>query len=952
MIHEKFIETVAKRLLDTSGSLEDTCVIVPSRRAVQYLLKALAKHGKKAMFAPKILTLDAWVKSCVDLPIITGLPLVFDLYQVYCDSKKEKGLLPDSFDVFYHSADQIINDFEEIDRYLIDTKLIFKNLLDIRELEAWQFEEGKTMSERQAIFLAFWNDLPELYARLRKKHTVEKITTNAAAYRSLSDSIQKVFAVYPKETFFFVGFNAHSESELSIIKQLEQLGKAEIWVDADEWYVNDKLHEAGYFIRKTIEALGKSKVKGIENYLLNDQERTIQFYESSSNTGQVFIASQLLQAISVEKLDDTLLLLGNEELISPLIRNLPDHIQKANITLGVQMKHTPLRSWISLIFDATLFFKQRNGRFYHKDLKKLLQHPFIANGFNPEEIKLITQFLNVVKRDRLIYMSLDNLSKMSAKLPKIILPLLQLIAKSELSNQPQQLATFQALNTLLFDSFTEVKNEYDKTLIVLFNESLLELQQLYAQKLPYHAHETFKKIVASYALKGGVSFFGNPLDGLQIMGLLETRLLDFETIIAVGVNEDALPPMNRITSFIPFDLRAAFGLPTMRDKQALFAHHFYRLLHRSKHCSFIYGSDQTALNANQKSRYLEQIQLELCIANPKINFTHYLLDFETNAIAPKQQSLVKTPEVLGSIKAFITHEKTNFSATSLANFYACPLNFYYNHILKYRENDDLSDTLEANTMGSIIHKALDYLYRTYFHATDGKEILTKITSEIIEKMIKNLGEGIAQGYQEENFHHIKTDNVGQNHIDFKMIETLLRRYLTNQKEKIEKATVPVYFAASEEKIELMRSFESDFGTFNLHLKGSLDRVECENDTYIIYDYKTGNLDKKTVALLDLDFLSSFEPIKDSKLKAIKQDYSIQLMMYRYLYKLEYPNKKTAAVLTPMMTLTNESIQSDAINDEPLIEDKMDDLIVYMLNNLLDPSVPIQHNCNSRYCKYC
>jgi ATP-dependent helicase/nuclease subunit B len=954
MQHEKFLDTIAKRVISQNESLENTCIIVPSQRAIQYLYKALAVENKKSFFAPKIITLDAWVKECVGLPICNGMPLQFLLYKVYVAYKEKNNEVPDDFDSFFQYAEQIISDFEEIDRYLINSKAIFKNLLDIRELEAWQFDNPEQMSERQKKFLAFWNDLPFLFDALKIELKKTGVVTNAMSYKLLSEDIQLAFKENKNRSFYFVGFNAHSLSELSIIKQLKTIGRAEVWLDVDKWYLEKEIHEAGYFARKTIQHLGKD-LFGVGNYLFNEMPRTIDLYESSSNTGQLAIASDLLSKIPVSKMSETLLLLGNEELISPLIRNLPKHIEKANITLGIQFKHTSLRTWVSGLFDLILLYQQRKKRFYHKDIKKLLKHPFVANSFDKKGKIECASFLMTMKKDKLIYFDLKKLLAVK-HIPPLLKMVVETIDALDLNDFNKHISSFQSINQVLFDALSAAENELDKTLVVMFNERLIEMQTLFSSPLPPFSFDTFKKIVSAYLNKGGVSFYGNPLDGLQIMGLLETRLLDFENIIGVGINEDALPPNNAINSFIPMDLRAAFQLPTMRDKQALFAHHFYRLLHRSTQCHFIFGNNENSVSSAQRSRYLEQIKLELCKENPAIKLTHHLLDLETTSVVLAKSEVLKTDQILEKIKEYL-HTKS-FSATTLARFFNCPLDFYYTYILKFRTNDDLKETLEDSTIGTIIHKVLELGYNEQLDP-NGTGHETKITTEIIEKIIKDVPNLLTKSYKLLDIGYANQENIGQNHIDLKMIESILVRYLANEKARIAQSKTPIYFVASEQEVTTMRNFDSAFGSHSIKLVGSLDRLEYENEIYSILDFKTGNLGFNAVDLLTIKKLTQKEELfkmvdvngKDKK-HPVKKDYSLQLMVYRYLYQLEYPAKITKASVIPMLTAKNSPLLSNEINNATDIVAQMDAIIGYVLNQLLDPTLPIQHNVSAKYCSFC
>ncbi|TXI86849.1 MAG: hypothetical protein E6Q37_03255 [Crocinitomicaceae bacterium] len=598
----KFVDQIASYIQAQEIPLSNWTIVLPSERAKQYLQKALFELYGKPILAPKMVTIYRWIQEITPETILDKARLLLQLFEIH--KQHAKSTQDFSFDEFMKWGTILLSDFDEMDRYLITSEQLFRNLRDIKEIENWSFG-NEQLTDIQKRFLEFWERLPGYYKDFNALMEQNKTIYMGKAYRKVAQNLDLVFKAKPETHFLFAGFNALSPSETSIFTQLHKMGRGHILINADTYYFDDKNHEAGTFMRNLKANLGVKEMSFVGSSLGRDSKK-IEIISCAQATGQAKVVGSILESLSSDQLQETLVLLADESLIVPLLQNIPAHVGKANITLGLPLKNSSLRTWVELVFKIQEGI-EKYGRTtaYHKDLMHCWGHPFIIAILNDQEIGEVHHREKMMKKYNTVF---QNPSKI--EVPSLLYQIIQVLYTPWQSDWTVAVDCIRKMNKLIYKHL-EKKNEFEKALLEGFDHAIIDFQNCVEEGIPAMSLRTFKTLFQQQWMSASMAYYGNPIEGLQIMGLLETRLLDFKTIIVLGMNEGKMPPTNPIQTMIPMDLRRFFGLPTPREKQGLFAHHFYRLLHACKHMYITYTTSSESINSNEPSRYLMQLELEL-----------------------------------------------------------------------------------------------------------------------------------------------------------------------------------------------------------------------------------------------------------------------------------------------------------------------------------------------------
>ena len=641
-----FTDQIATYIKDNNLDLKHLTIVLPSERAKKYISASLFKAYQKPMIAPKMVTIDRWVRDLSDKTVIDKTRVLIRLFDIQL--KSAKTIEDHSFDEFLTWGNMLLSDFDELDRYLLDSKQLFSNLADIKEIENWSFG-NENLTESQKRFMEFWDRLPGYYTELNKVLDAEKVCYMGKAYRHVCENLDVVFAEDKDRHFLFAGFNALSPAEISIMKQLHKMGRGHVLINADKFYLNTESHEAGRFMRDLKQELGISNLPFVEDRLLTEKKE-IDIIECAQTAGQAKVAGTLLDEMEPELIDQTLVLLADESLIVPVLKNLPKKIGKANITLGLPLRNTALRTWVDLLFgiqENKLRFKSEG--IYFNDLQKLWNHPFVNAILTDEEKANVVRIEHEIIKRNSIFLSLKNI-----EIGEIGNKIMQLVFKPWKNNWLDGLLTIRELSRFIYQ-YLEEAFDFEKAILEGFDRALIDFENISKEGLPDMNLRSFKTLFNQHWNLKNIAYHGNPMEGLQIMGLLETRLLDFENIICVGMNEGSMPPTNPIQTMIPMDLRKYFSLPTPREKQGLFAHHFYRLLHHCNKMYVTYTSAQEKIGSNEASRYLLQLELELSRLNTNIIIQKKFYSIPNETVENKQTVVQKTTEILERLDEIFAH---------------------------------------------------------------------------------------------------------------------------------------------------------------------------------------------------------------------------------------------------------------------------------------------------------
>lgn len=937
----RFLEKVAKQILSDGKDLSKITVVLPSERAIKYLKAELFNAKGGALLSPKMITIDRLVKDSATLTVIDRTRAMMRLYEIH-----KNQLEPDedgSFEEFMAWSTMLLSDFDEIDRHLLEAKQVFRNLADIKELETWELGEQE-MTPAQKRFLAFWDRLSGYYYALNEALEKEGSCYAGRAFREVATNLDLLFEKDKEVSFVFAGFNALSTAELSIIKQLHTMGRAAVYIDADAYYLNDHDHEAGYFLRKLRTEIGINPIEFSDDRLLH-KELDIDLVSCAQNTGQVKVASTLLDKMKSEEIKETLLLLADESLITSMINNIPKNVGKANITLGLPIRNTSMKTWVDLLFSIQENkFRFSTESIYYRDLQSLFRHPFILSILSNEGLKQIGEIERSIVTQNRIFLRADKL-----EINEVLQKIITLISDRWKSWQ-EAVKHIRSLNGIIY-RLLKKEHAFEKALLESFDRSLVDLQAIISEGFPEMKLSSFKQLFNSHWSKQSIAYHGNPIDGLQIMGLLETRALDFKRIIAVGMNEGSLPPTNPIQTIIPMDLRRYLGLPTPREKQGLFAHHFYRLLHSCEHLTVTYSTSEDKMGGNEPSRYLAQLELELSRDADHINVNRSVYSLDESQEIPEKEFL-KTPEVIVRLDELFANST---SASMLRKYIDCPLDFYFRYVTDFGEADEVEEEIENSTFGTFIHETLEDLYRPFArHDKNGEPVdpqPANITSLDIEKMLKTYKLELEKKFMKHFNNDKDAFRTGKNRLSYEMANELTRKFLESERDFISKQTEPVFI----ESLELEYSHDLVLNVHGvkkkMHLRGFIDRIDSVGGRYRIIDYKSGKISDDHVRI------SSRDTTDEDVVKSIcnkNRKYVLQLMIYNYLFYKKHGTLGHAGIISLVSGSGSTYELGTGKIDMQHVVDNFELYLERILEQIYDTDVPFVHEANEQfsYCKYC
>ncbi len=861
---QSFLEDVVADIWETTERTDNLIIVVPSKRAGLFLLQIFARTTKKNIFAPSIVTIEEFVEQLSGLKSASRTQLLFELYTTYTATAGNKA---ESFYSFSKWANTLLQDFNEVDRYLIETDKIFSYLTAIQETNHWYLQPEKTPLIED--YLRFWNTLEELYDNF-KTHLLDLgYGYQGMIYRKACERLDSYIESTRDKKHLFIGFNALNASESFIIQELLLQKKADIYWDLDPYFLEDTVHDAGYFIRsykRTWPYFSGHPLKGLkESYL---SKKNIQIIGIPKNVSQAKYVGNLLKEIQRERatpLSQTAIVLGNESLLNPILNAIPPEISKINITMGFPLHKTPMAGMFNEFIELYLHWEPR-GWFY-KDVLSLLSHPYMQSLLNTEADQT-TRISETIRAKNLVYLTpsllrsmitsdlqiIDMLFSETFVAPKTFVDTcLELIfsLKTVLETKEDTLAMEYLVRfNVLFHQLKEYLTKYD------FIKDLKSLQSLY------------KELISNETL----DFYGEPLEGVQIMGMLESRNLDFETVILTSVNEGILPSGKSNNSFIPFDLKNEFHMPTYKEKDAVYTYHFYRLLQRAKNVYILYNTQPDVLEGGEKSRFISQL---LTDENKKQDILHLVASPDIKVQVAQLETIGKDPDVLLKLKE---RAQKGFSPTLLSNYIRNPIDFYKRVVLGIEDPSDVEETIAANTFGTVIHNTLEELYQPFIGSLLSPDKLRSL-NPLIPKLVK---EHFTKSYPNVDV------RSGKNLIAFKVIERYIGNYIKLEINDAAKHEIRVL--ALEEKMKM--EFTVPGIPFPIFLKGTLDRVDVVDGKVRILDYKTGNAKRSEVEIVEWESIIN-EPDKSK---------AFQLLCYALMYSEKHNLDQFEAAIVPFKNL--------------------------------------------------
>lgn len=840
---QTFISETIQDILQTTKSFENSVFILPSQRAGVFVKKAL-KEQISVGFLPEVINIEQFVSQVSEIKKGDSVQLLFHFYSIYRSIEKN----PDAFDVFSSWAFTVLQDFNEIDQHLVNTNDIFVYLRDISRLRKWsvrgEFQETELMKDHYA----FTEKLNEYYNAFYQFLLENHIGYQGILYREATKKIDAYIAKHPKKKFFFIGFNALNKSEELLFQKLLLEGNTQVYWDIDAQFLNSN-HQAGRFIRKYKKEwtfYEKNDLKSIGNWFLKD--KNIELIGASKNITQVKYVGEVLSKFKNH--NNTALVLADETLLPITLNSLPENVEAINITMGYPLKDIPTTSLFFAIFQLFLsqekLQKTEQNVFYHKDVVRFVKEASIYKLLMSENGAISDEISTQISKENNTFVSQEYVVSFLKSTSEEIKNTIALIFEKFTT-----INEFLQRITQLINLLKEEANELEKEYLFRFYTAFTQLQNLQTE-FEYFTdlktlYQFFKQLISSESL----SFQGEPLQGLQLMGMLETRVLDFENLILSSVNENILPANSQQSSFVPFDVKVAFGLPTYREKDAIFSYHFFRLLQRAKNIYLLYNTENDAFGKGEKSRFITQLELMRDGIHSKI------VSPSVVSSSSEVKEIEKNELILEKLQQLA---KDGISPSALATYLYNPVQFYKQKVLKIREFDEVEEEVAFNTLGTVVHDTLEDLYKPYI----GKFLTTEAIVAMQKKVDFLVGKYFAKHFKNGDL------STGKNRLIFEVAIRFVENFLQQEKTLVSDANNALKIIATEEN--LSAEITIDGIDFPIKLHGQVDRVDELNGVTRIIDYKTGMVKASDLKIVDFNDMHDYKYSK-----------AIQVLLYAYLY---------------------------------------------------------------------
>ncbi|NAY91794.1 PD-(D/E)XK nuclease family protein [Muricauda sp. JGD-17] len=862
---QSFLEYVVDDLNKKEVNLAECSFVLPSKRSGIFLKKHIAAKLGKTIFSPKIWSIQDFIADQAGLHPATNIDLLLELYNAY---RKSKVTQLDDFSSFLKWGNTLLQDYNEIDSHLIPVHNILNYISAIKELDHWSVKKQKT--ELVQNYLQLWGNLESIYelfsATLKKQGNGYPGLIQRTAVENIS---QYAGNLEDNKQLVFVGFNALSSAEEKIIQYFLESQNALIYWDIDSYFLNDPVHDAGLFIRKYQREWPYYKNR--ESIKTHDHFRSpkkITITGVPKNISQTKYVGKLLQHIQTKPFsapENTALVLADESLLSPMLQAIPTNVEKANITMGLPLKETVLYSFFHDFLELRLAVSNRG--YFYKPVLELLANPYCKTLSNNQKYDFAQVLTDQIKQKNWIYVSTDNLIHHEEENDIIT----QILPKDKVP-PAHWIDTCINLIEKLRNIFQSESNALELERLYRFYTLFNQLRQ-YLSQMDFEPNmKSIKNLFKQLASMETLDFIGEPLTGLQIMGVLESRNLDFDTVIITSVNEGILPSGKSNNSFVPFDVKRDYGLPTYKEKDAIFVYHFYRLIQRAKNIFITYNTEPDVLEGGEMSRLVSQL---LTDSNLESYITHNIASPPVKLQEAPRLHIEKTGLLIEEIKSFAAK---GFSPTSLTNYIKNPIEFYTRNILRINDLDEVEENIAANTFGTILHNCLEDLYAPL--------VGQMLTIEKITGLNANI-----DGTLRTNFQRTLPGidiTKGQYVLVYNVIAKYLQNFILLEAHQLKNNSLKLIALEKKYSVPL----EIPQLDFPVVLKGTLDRIDEYNGITRIIDFKTGRVEARHVAIKDWEeLLANYDKSK-----------AFQLLCYAYLYMKEHQNKELQAGIYAFKTL--------------------------------------------------
>lgn len=947
-----FLKQTARTLLQRKGGLKGVKVILPNRRAGLFFKKYLGQLIAKPIWMPQVVTIEDLFYEIAQKRPADKLRLIYEMYQVYSSLSQ----VEESFDRFYFWGEMILKDFNDLDQFLVNPEKLFTNLKEQKVLESdWSFLNPEQVAlikafwasfeERdqyhQEKFLKFWDLLFPLYLQFNARLESRGLAYGGGIYREVTQGLSDMDA--PGAHHVFVGFNAFTTTEEKLIKHLISQHGAEIFWDIDSYYLSDPAQEAGLFFRdyQKDPVFGPTFPESIPRQIEEKRAR-IKTYTVPLKINQANVVAGLLEQVVADKenWEETVVILPEEQLLFPILNLLPDKVNRVNVTMGYPVKQTPVYTFLEAVLELQRYTKSENGEvmFYHKPVRELL-HTVYLREINPD---FVAQLIEELTRTNTIYLPAEKLVRggalfslvfqklTSSNLLEVVLELIRKLAAGldeQSMEQSYLLQCFKQMNRLKDIFEQDIREEVSVEFFIrIFRQVFGEI------KLPFQ---------------------GEPLEGLQLMGVLESRNLDFKRVIVCNMNEGSFPPSNSMNSMVPFNLRRAFGMPVQEQNDAIYAYTFYRLLHQAEEVHLLYTTAGSNGQVGEKSRYIHQLQIEM--AHEGLVKEDEVIHVPVNLTSAGPITIPKDARIMDFLSRYTDRisegqQPITFSPSAINIWLDCRLKFYLTYIAGLEVPEEVQEEVDPAIFGNLVHLSLENLYGGYLQTKHNRRVEATDIDRLKDYIYPAVEKAIFTQYFLENKKGYKL--TGQ----LTIARDVLQKYLLGVLEK-DAAVVPFEIISLEaaRKYKAQLPVKTSHGISMVSLGGIIDRVDNIGDSIRLIDYKSG-ADKKEFKSVE----SLFDRNDKSRNKA-----AMQTFFYGLLYEANFPANRLP--LKPALFNLREIFKEDfnpylqevigrgerkEVNDYGAYREEYVERLKLSLEEIFDPNQVFDQTEDHQKCQFC
>ncbi len=956
---QTFLQLVAQDLYQKIGNdLSRVAIVFPNKRASLFFNEYLAMQSDRPIWSPAYVSISELFRQLSPWKSGDPIRLVCELYKVFREETRSEETLDD----FYFWGELLISDFDDVDKNLVDADRLFSNLQDLKNImddydfldseqeEAIrQFFQNFSIERRTQLkekFISLWDKLGDIYHHYRHNLAELGIAYEGMMYRYVMEELQPDKLKY--EHYVFVGFNVLNKVETKFFERLREAGKALFYWDYDIFYTRlprentpPYTHEAGEFILRNLKIFPNELPEAVFDTLR--KPKNVRFISAPTENAQARYLPEWIRSVTKRDLPETpvkekenAVVLCNEALLLPVLHSIPSEVKNVNITMGFPLAQTPVYSFVSALIELqTTGYRRDTGRYQYEAVQSVLKHPYTrqlstsAEGLE-KQLTRDNRFFPLpseLKQDTFLGQIFTPKTGLSA-LCQYLTEMLREVAVLYRKEQETDDIFNQLYRESLFKSYTLINR-----LLNLIDNGELNIQI-----------ETLRRLLCRLLATSNIPFQGEPAIGMQVMGVLETRNLDFRNLIMLSLNEGQLPKAGGDSSFIPYNLRKAFGMTTIEHKNAVYAYYFYRLIQRAENVTLLYNTASEGLNRGEMSRFM----LQFLVESPHTISREYL-EAGQSPQSGREISVEKTPEIITRMYERYDvnrHPRSLFSPSALNTYLDCRLKFYYRYVAGLKAPDEVSAEIDSALFGTIFHRAAELVYKDL--TANGKEIRKDDLEQVLSNDIK-LQNYVDTAFKEEFFHVALTEKPeynGTQLINAKVITSYLRQLLRNDLQY-----APFFMEGMEKKVTEIIEIETPQGKLALNIGGTIDRIDSKDDTLRIVDYKTGGSPKTPENIKQL-----FTPA-DGRPNYIFQTFLYASIMCRkqslkVAPSLLYIHRAASGTYSPVIEMGEARQPKILVNNFAFYEDEFRERLETLLQEIYNPEEAFTQTEDTKKCEFC